>query len=371
MKAGARRRPIDFILFLSMLMLLAIGIVMVFSASTPNAQSKNTDVYHYLKSQLMFAGMGMVALIVLANIDYRKFEKFAPLALVGSLVLLILVLIPGIGRPIKDTWRWFEIAGVQFQPSEIAKFAIILFFASSLTKRRNDLKYFFKGFCSYLLILGVFAGLLLLEPHLSGTIIIVMIALVMLFSAGAKIGHFLIVASPLAAIFAVVVIKVEYMRIRVLSFLNPWNDPMDSGWQVIQSLYAIGSGGLFGRGLGRSMQKFLYISEPTNDFIFSVLAEELGFIGVLLVISLFAIFIWRGIKIAINISDMFGSLLAIGITSQLAIQVILNIGVVTSSIPPTGVSLPFISSGGTSLIMFMAEVGVLLNISRYSKYERI
>ena len=371
MKTGVRRRPFDFILFLSMLMLLTIGVVMVFSASAPIAQSNNTDIYHYLKSQLMFAGIGLAALIFLANVNYKILEKFAPLMLAGSIVLLILVLIPGIGRPIKDTWRWFEIAGVQFQPSEIAKFAIILFFAWSLSKRRNDLKFFWKGFIPYILVIGVFAALLILEPHLSGTIIITMIALVMLFSAGAKISHFVVIAAPFAAIFAIVVATVDYMKVRVLSFINPWNDPLESGWQVIQSLYAIGSGGLFGRGLGRSMQKFLYISEPTNDFIFSVMAEELGFIGVLLVLSLFALFIWRGVKIAVNTSDMFGSLMAIGITALIAIQAILNIAVVTSSIPPTGVSLPFISSGGTSLIMFMAEVGILLNISRYSKYDRI
>ncbi|MGI6778694.1 MAG: putative lipid II flippase FtsW, partial [Acetivibrionales bacterium] len=311
------------------------------------------------------------AMIAAANFDYRKLRRLAPALFVVNIILLILVLVPGIGRETKDTWRWIYIGSFQFQPSEITKFAVILYFSYSLSKRKEQLQYFFRGFAPYLLLIAIIAVLLLLEPHLSCTIIIILVSFIIMFSAGAKIKHFLIVSVPALGTLATVVAFVPYMRDRVLSFTDPWKDKMGDGYQAIQSLYAIGSGGLFGRGLGRSMQKFLYIPEPHNDFIFSVLAEELGFIGVIAVLFLFLIFIWRGIKVAMNAPDTFGSLVAMGITSLIAVQSLLNIGVVTSSIPPTGVSLPFFSSGGSSLVLFLAEVGVLLNISRYANYERI
>mgnify|MGYP001441101584 FL=1 len=223
----------------------------------------------------------------------------------------------------------------------------------------------------YLILMGIFAALLLWVPHLSCTMIILIVCSILLFSAGAKVKHFLIIATPAIAGLVALVLFVPYMRARVLSFLNPFEDPSGDGYQAIQSLYAIGSGGLFGRGLGKSLQKFLYLPEPQNDFIFSVLAEELGFIGVVAVILLFLIFIWRGIKVAMYAPDAFGSFTALGITSLISVQVILNIAVVTSSMPPTGVSLPFFSAGGTSLVILMTSVGILLNISKYANYERM
>jgi len=365
------RKPFDFWIFISVLILLSLGIIMVFSASAPTAYNVNHDVYYILKKQLLYAVVGFVGMFLAANIDYKKWYKLSPLLLIASIVLLILVLVPGIGRETKDTWRWFYIGGFQFQPSELAKLAIIMFFSYSLSRRREQLNYFFKGMLPYLLLLAVFAGLLLLEPHLSCTLIIIAVAAIILFSAGAKISHFVILGTPAVLALTTVVAFVPYMRARVLSFLDPWKDLQGDGWQAVQSLYAIGSGGLFGRGLGRSMQKFLYIPEPHNDFIFSVLAEELGFIGVLAVLLLFLILIWRGIKVAMNAPDTFGSLVAVGITSLIAVQSLFNVAVVTSSVPPTGVSLPFFSAGGTSLALFMTEIGVLLNISRYANYERI
>ena len=365
------KKPFDFWIFLSVLILLSLGIIMVFSASAPTAYNINHDAYYILKGQLLFAVIGFVGMFVTANIDYRVWNKFSPALLVFSIVLLILVLIPGIGRETKETWRWFYIGPIHFQPSEIAKLAVILFFAYSLSRRKEQIGSFFKGMLPYLLLIAVFAGLLLLEPHLSCTIIIIAVAAIMLFSAGARISHFVILGLPAVLGLATVVAFVPYMRARVLSFLDPWKDLQGDGWQAVQSLYAIGSGGLFGRGLGRSLQKFLYIPEPHNDFIFAVLAEELGFIGVLAVLLLFLILIWRGIKVAMNAPDTYGSLVAVGITSLIAVQSLFNVAVVTSSVPPTGVSLPFFSSGGTSLALFMCEVGILLNISRYANYERI
>lgn len=370
MKAKAARRPVDYIVFISVFILLSFGLIIVFSASWPIALNDFGDVYYILKRQLLYTLIGFVGMFIAANFDYKKLEKLAPYAMAVAVALLILVLVPGIGRPTNDVWRWLYIGPFQLQPSEVAKAALILFFAQSLSKRKDKLKYFFKGFLPYIILVGIIAALLLKEPHLSCTIIIVLLASVLLFCAGARISHFIIIAIPGIAALVVVVTTVPYMLERVLSFLNPWKDLRGDGWQVVQSLYAIGSGGLFGRGLGKSMQKFMYIPEPHNDFIFSILAEELGFIGVFAVLLLFGVFIWRGIRISVNAPDMFGSLVAIGITSLIAIQSLLNVAVVTSSVPPTGVSLPFFSSGGTSLVMFMTEVGILMNISRYSQRSK-
>lgn len=364
------RKPFDFWIFMTVLILLSIGIIMVFSASAPYAYNTYRDVYYILKRQLFYALIGLVVMLITMNIDYRLFGKYSPLLLVASIVLLILVLVPGIGIEENGSKRWLEI-GVRFQPSEIAKLAVILFFSQSLSQRKDRLNSFFKGLFPYLVLIGILAVLLLLEPHLSCTIITLSIASIILFCAGAKIKHFMILLIPAAGVFAALITFVDYMRVRVLSFIDPWSDMQDTGYNAVQSLYAIGSGGLFGRGLGKSMQKFLYLPYPHNDFIFSVIAEELGYIGVLTIITLFLIFTWRGIKVAMNAPDLFGSLAAIGITSLVTVQTVLNIGVVTSSIPPTGVSLPLFSYGGTSLVLVMGAVGILLSISRYSNYSRI
>jgi cell division protein FtsW len=223
----------------------------------------------------------------------------------------------------------------------------------------------------YILLLGIVAGLILIETHLSGTIIVVSVAIIILFSAGAKIRHIFLLATPAIAGLTAVALFTDYMNARIQSFFDPWKDLSGDGWQVVQGLYAIGSGGIFGRGLGRSLQKFLYIPEPHNDYIFAILAEELGFIGVLAVLFLFLVLIWRGIKVAMNAPDTFGSLVAVGITSLIGVQSLFNIAVVTKSVPTTGVSLPFFSHGGTALVLFLVEMGILLNISRYANYERI
>jgi len=365
------KKSFDFWIFMTVLILISLGIIMVFSSSYASAYSRYNDAYFFLKNQLKFAILGFVAMFVTINIDYRKYAKWTFLMLIVSIVLLIMVKIPGIGRQEKGAWRWIYLGPINFQPSEIAKLSLILFFSQSLSRRKDTLQYFFRGLMPYLILMGIFAALLLWEPHLSCTMIILIVCSILLFSAGAKVKHFLIIATPAIAGLVALVLFVPYMRARVLSFLNPFEDPSGDGYQAIQSLYAIGSGGLFGRGLGKSLQKFLYLPEPQNDFIFSVLAEELGFIGVVAVILLFLIFIWRGIKVAMYAPDAFGSFTALGITSLISVQVILNIAVVTSSMPPTGVSLPFFSAGGTSLVILMTSVGILLNISKYANYERM
>lgn len=371
MTSNTSKKPFDFLLFMTVLILLCLGTIMVFSAGAPHANNKMNDTYYFIKKQLQYLPLALLAMFVAMNIDYRKLGRWSPIFLVGSIVLLALV--PVIGKSHNGAQRWIDLKVTEFQPSEIAKLAVILFFSYSLSKNKNKLNSFFTGLLPYLLLLGVFGGLLLLEPHLSGTIIIFGVACIILFAAGAKIWHFVLLSFPAAAGLVALIIFFPYRRARLISFLNPFDPSVikSDGYQVVQSLYAIGSGGLFGRGLGRSMQKFLYIPEPYNDFIFSILAEELGFIGVVAVLLLFLVFIWRGVKIAINAPDTFGSLVAIGITSLIAIQVIINIAVVTSSMPVTGMPLPLFSYGGTSLIFLMCGIGILLNISRYANYDRI
>ncbi|HEY8350496.1 MAG TPA: putative lipid II flippase FtsW [Clostridia bacterium] len=367
-----KKKPFDFILFMTVLILLSLGLIMVFSASAPMAEKESGNIYYYINRQLVFAAIGMVSMILAANYDYHKIGRKTVWALfLVSVVLLILVLIPGIGSEANDSRRWVVIAGFRFQPSELAKLSLILFFSFNLSRRKKPLNSFFGDLMPYLFALGIICVLLLLETHLSATIIMIAISMIILFVAGAKIRHFAILIVPVVVTIIAVISFTDYMTPRINSWLDPWSDPRGSGYQTIQSLYAIASGGLFGRGLGQSMQKFLYVPEPHNDYIFPILAEELGFIGVLVVMLLFLIFIWRGIKIAVHAPDVYGCLIASGITALIAVQSLFNVAVVTNSVPPTGVSLPFFSAGGTALILFLTEAGILLNISRYSTYERI
>jgi len=367
-----KKKPFDFILFMTVLILLSLGLIMVFSASAPMAEKESGNIYYYINRQLVFAAIGTVSMILAANYDYHKFGRKTVWALfLVSVVLLILVLIPGIGSEANDSRRWVVIAGFRFQPSELAKLSLILFFSFNLSRRKKPLNSFFGDLMPYLFALGIICVLLLLETHLSATIIMIAISMIILFVAGAKIRHFAILIVPVVVTIIAVISFTDYMTPRINSWLDPWSDPRGSGYQTIQSLYAIASGGLFGRGLGQSMQKFLYVPEPHNDYIFPILAEELGFIGAIAVILLFLIFIWRGIKIAVHAPDVYGCLIASGITALIAVQSLFNIAVVTNSVPPTGVSLPFFSAGGTALILFMTEAGILLNISRYSTYDRI
>lgn len=367
------KKPFDFWLFITVLILLSLGLVMVFSASAPTAQKEYSgDIYYIIRKQLMFALAGFVLMMLAANYDYRRYGRKTVLALMGvSIILLIAVLIPGIGLKVNGARRWILIGSQQIQPSEIVKLATIMYLSFYLSKRKKPLNSFFGDLMPYLFVIGLISLLLLLEPHLSATIIMISLSVIILFVAGAKIRHFLILSAPVGAVLIAVITFTDYMTSRINAWRNPWSDPRGEGWQTIQSLYAIGSGGLFGRGLGQSMQKYLYLSEPHNDYIFPILAEELGYVGVVAVLLLFMIFIWRGIKIAVHAPDTFSSLLAAGVTSLIAVQSLFNILVVTNTVPPTGVSLPFFSSGGTSLLLFMVEVGILLNISRYSNYERI
>ena len=335
--------PIDFTLVITILFLLGIGLVMVLSASSPSALSESGNSYSYFSKQLLFAILGLLAMVFISKIDYRFYQKFYKHAWILSVILLIAVKL--IGTEVNGAKRWISITKtLSFQPSEVVKFLMIIFYAAILVKNRDELKLYGKGFIKHFLYLVPIIGLLILEPHLSASMVIIGIVSIMMIVAGCKFKHFLLTGLGFGVpLLGAAIAFSPYRLERFVTFLDPWKDATDSGWQVIQSLYAIGSGGLFGVGLGDSKQKYLYIPEPHNDFIFSILAEELGFFGCAVVLILFAIFIWRGILIAMKAPDMFGSLLATGITALVAIQVIINVAVVTSSMPATGMPLPFFS----------------------------
>ena len=335
--------PIDFTLIITILLLLSIGLIMVLSASSPSALSEYGNSYEFFSKQLLFAVLGIIAMLFISKIDYRFYQKFYKYAWVVAFILLVLVLVGG--RTINGAKRWIYITEtLSFQPSELVKILMITFYAGILVKNRDDLPKYGKGFIKHLIFLAPIIILLMLEPHFSSSIVIIGICAIMMIMAGCKFWHFLATGAVVGIPAAIVLIVTSPYRLtRVTTFLDPWKDATGDGWQVIQSLYAIGSGGLFGAGLGQSKQKYLYIPEPHNDFIFSILGEELGFVGCAIVLILFAILIWRGILIAMKAPDMFGSLLAIGITALVAIQVIINVAVVTSSMPATGMPLPFFS----------------------------
>lgn len=368
-------RQYDFWIFLTAIILLALGLVMIFSASAPRSvASFGGDAYYYFRNQLRNTLLGLLGMLILSFVPYRLWSRLAIPAVAGAAALLVLVLTPGFAFLTRDTKRWLYIGSFSFQPSEITKFALVCFLAASLAKRPRKLERFFTGFVPYFTLLLALVGLLMLEPHLSASVIIALVACIVMFTAGAKIRHFLFACIPVAAGagFAIMSLpQFEYMKNRITAFMNPGLDPLGDDWQIVNSLYAIGSGGLFGKGIGMSMQKFFYIPEPYNDFIFAVMAEEIGLFGVAVVVALFCVLVWRGIKVSVMAPDLFGSLLALGITSLIAVQTLFNIAVVTAIVPVTGVSLPFFSYGGTSMILFLGQIGILLNISKSAHVDSV
>jgi cell division protein FtsW len=364
-------KPFDFLIFISVLILVLSGIIMVLSSSSPSSYVYHENTFYFLESQLKYAVIGFIVLFFAANINYKRLGKISPVLLILTIVMLILVLIPGIGRGLNGARRWIFLGSNSIQPSEFIKFTIILFLSYSLSKKTRQLDSFYRNFLPYIVVVGIIGVLLLLEPHYSCTIIVIAVSAIILFCAGAKIRHFLLISIPTVFLLGLAIFLNPYMQSRMASFLNPNSDKLGNNMQITQSVIAIGSGGIWGKGLGRSIQKYLWLPEPQNDFIVAIIAEELGFIGILFILSLYIILIWRGIKVASHSDDLFGCLLATGITSLIAVQAVFNIAVVTHLVPTTGVSMPFLSSGGTSLVCLMGGVGILLNISRYANYERV
>lgn len=356
------QKKMDYSFLTVVLLLLCYGLIMVFSASSASAHYQFGDAYYFIKRQFAWAVIGVGIMLMVSRISYKTIYKYALHLMVVTIIMLILV--PLIGIEAKGAKRWLGFGAFSFQPSEVAKFAIIVFLARSLTVNGEALKTFTKGFLPYVCIVGLMALLVFIEPHLSGAVVIAMGGFIVLWAAGAKLSHFMTVGLPAVAVVVVAMFSAEYRADRFFAFLDPFKYKQGEGYQIVQSLYAIGSGGFFGLGLGQSRQKYLYLPEAQNDFVFSIICEELGFIGAALMILLFVILLWKGIKIASNAPDRFSKLMVTGIIGLIAVQVIINIAVVTSSMPATGMPLPFFSYGGTSLVFILAEMGVVLSVSR-------
>ena len=360
------------ITFLSLvLILLTVGLVMLFSASYAYSLEYYKSSYKFISRQAMFGGAGIVIMILISKVDYHFWRKFSWIAYGASIALLgfLLVVPPMVDG--MDVKRWLVIGPINFQPSELAKFSVILLFSSLIAANYKQVKKF--SFLVFMAVaLAIPCGLIVAEPHLSATILVFCIGAVLLIVGGLPkkyiIGGFL--AGVAGVLFLIFGGAVGYGSDRIKYWLDPWADASGLGFQTIQSLLAIGSGGVLGRGIGQSRQKYLWVPEPHNDFIFSIVCEELGLIGALIIILLFCLLLWRGFTIAMYAPDKFGSLMAIGLTFQVGLQAMLNIWVVTNTIPNTGISLPFFSYGGTSLLILLAEMGIVLSISRGANIEK-
>lgn len=340
---------------------------MVYTSSTAMALEDFGNPYYFLQRQIMWSLLGLGSMFFFAQIPPWTWQRYAKPLLLGVLVLLILVVIPGIGIYKLGARRWLGAGPLTFQPSEIAKFVFIMFLSDYLSRNAREISFFWRGLVPGLSVLGLIFGLIMLEPDLGTSLTLAGTGASMLFAAGAQLLHLGGVGVLGAAgVFVLAFIDPERWS-RITTYLDPWKDPTDSGYQIIQALLAFGSGGLFGVGLGRSRQKFFYLPERHTDMIFAVLGEELGFIGAVLVLLLFFAFAWRGFRIAVQAPDRFTSLLAAGVTSLISLQAAMNIAVVTASIPSTGIPLPFLSYGGTSLLITLSGVGILLGVSRYSR----
>lgn len=356
----------DMFFFATVLALTAYGLVMVYSASAPSAFYAHDDSTHFFRSQAIWAVVGIFAMLFTASVDFSLIKKFA-LPLYGvSMVLLVAVL--AVGSTYNGAKRWLNLGFATVQPSEIAKIAVVIMCAVVLSKIDYiDVKETLPNLASVGILIGIFALLVIFQPHLSVIIIVVGAVGIMMLVAGIPLRVFMPIAGVGILGLGALAILEPYRLARITAFLDPFADKMDSGWQAVQSLYAIGSGGFSGLGLGRSRQKYLYIPEPQNDYIFSIICEELGFIGALLVIVLFGLLLWRAVKIALKAPDRFSMLLVCGLISITIVQAILNIGVATSVLPSTGIPLPFFSAGGTSLVFQMISMGIILNVSSQSQ----
>ncbi len=370
----SKAKHLDSVFLIIILALLTYGFIMVFSAGHAEALNKYGDSLHYIKRHGIFIAIGITIMLFLSKIDYRIYKRLVVYIMGTAMVLLVLVLVPFIGST-QGTFarRWIGVGEtLTFQPSEIMKFALITFFAYLISENYKKMHTFKYGVFPFAITLAVICILMYLQPHMSGMIIICCIGAIMMFVGGTPLKYFIalgLTAVVLAGTILTIIVQTEgqvYVLDRINMWLDPFADPTDSGWQTTNSLIAIGSGGLMGRGIGMSRQKYMYIPHPHNDFIFAIICEELGLLGALVVILLFIVFTLRGFTIAAKAPDKFGYMMAVGLVIQITLQAVLNIGVVTNTFPNTGISLPFFSYGGTALIMQLAQMGILLNISRHS-----
>ncbi len=353
----------DFLLLIAVVLLSIIGTIFIYSASCFSAQKTYNDKFYFVKKQVIGILLGTVVMTLTSIYDYNKLKKFTPYISIVSFLLLILVFVPGVGVENYGAKRWIGFGGITLQPSEIAKFSLILFSATYVSKNPEKIKTF-AGILPVLAFGGATCFLIIIEPNMSITVCVLLLMITMLFCAGMKIKHFFYLIIP-AIIAGIALILAEPYRLnRLMAFINPWSNPKGEGYQLLQSLYALGSGGWFGVGLFNSRQKYSFLPFAESDFILSVIGEEIGFVGLFFFFALLFFIVYRGLKIASKSKNIFGYILAIGITMIFGIQTLVNALVVTGSIPPTGLPLPLVSSGNTSIIIFMAEMGILFNISK-------
>lgn len=366
---AVRGQPLnyDVKLLFPVLFLVGIGIVLVFSASSALALKKfGTDSY-FLKKQALFALLGVVALVICRHFPYRFLRYLAYPLLILALVFLAAIQIPEFGYSAGGAIRWFRFKSFTFQPSEFARFAMIIYLAYSMSRKMDKIKDFYVGFLPHALVFGMFAALIIIQPDFGSVVILGAVFWIMLFAGGVRISHLMASLFLIIPIAYYLMVNAEYRIKRIMSFLNPWQYPADEGYQIIHSLMAFGTGGIWGTGIGKGYQKLFYLPEPHTDFIFSVIGEELGLLGVLTILGLYVLIFWRGISIARNSRDSFGSFVAIGLTTAIGLQVCVNTGVALGLLPTKGLTLPFLSYGGTSLLINMASIGILMNIGAAKK----
>ncbi|MGL4739606.1 MAG: putative lipid II flippase FtsW [Sarcina sp.] len=368
-KNSLKDYPFDYALLVVILVILSFGVIMVYSASFYKGIIDYSNSSYFFVRQAAFAVIGLIGMYVVSRINYKYYKKLVMIGLAASflMVMITILKIPGMTHSALGATRWLKFGFITVQPSEFVKYAVVLAMAVKLSDMGAEIKSFKKGVLRVLGVAAFFSVLIIVQKNLSIAGVILITAIIMIFAAGAKLKHMGILFSFGATMATLAVLIAPFRMKRIMSFMNPWADPSATGYQIIQSFYALGSGGLFGLGLGESRQKTMYLPEPHNDFIFAIIAEELGLIGCIFLILLFVFFVYRGIVIAITAKDSYGRFLALGITSIIGVQAIINIAVVTGSMPVTGVPLPFMSYGGTALCINLFAMGVLLNISRFCK----
>jgi len=353
-------------LFGAAVILLSAGVVMVYSASAIVAADRFRDPYFFLKKQVFWALLGAGGLWLALRVDYRRLERFVLPTLIVAAALLVVVLIPPIGQAINGTRRWIRLGPVSFQPAELAKLALVLYLAAFLARAGETLEDFRRGLLPPLLVSGLLAALVLLQPDLGNCVTLVTLTFALLYLAGSPVRHLGWALAPALPMVALAVWVAPYRIRRITAFIDPWSDPRGSGFQIIQSWLAFGNGGLVGQGVGASRQKLFYLPEAHTDFIFAVIGEELGFLGAVAIVLLFTVLVWRGLRVGLRAPEPFGAYLALGITVLIATQTLVNLGVVTGVLPTKGLPLPFISFGGSALVMTMTSTGMLLNISQHA-----
>lgn len=367
MSSKIRGRPDFFLLFITVF-LVGFGLIMIFSASSPIAIIKHNSPWHYVMKQGVFALIGLFLMLIFMCVPYTWWKKATPALLILTIITLVLVLFAG--NDINGARRWFVLSGINLQPAEFAKLSIILYMATLVSRKGENIRNFRRGLLPILAVVGLVMLLIMKQPDFGTVLILFFIALTILVVGGVDLRHLFLLSLLLIPIFVYLAVSQSYRLQRITTFLNPMSNPQSSDYQLIQSLYALGHGGLSGTGLGGSIQKLFYLPEAHTDFIFAVIGEEFGFIGTFLLMFVFFIFIWRGYIAAIRCDDSFGLLLGVGIVMMIFIQLVLNIGGVTGCLPITGLPLPLVSYGGSSLILCLASTGILLNISRYNSYRR-